>query len=370
MEQLPYREYLAMIQEKAREADIPYSGSFELTPLCNLDCKMCYVHLQDPSVKQRMLSGEQWLTIIQQAIDAGMMEALLTGGEAMTHPAFWDIYMYLINHGIQTHVKTNGLLLNEEAIRRFQEFPPYKLDISLYGCDSESYITVTGVDAYEQVVRNIRLAIDTGLHIQIMITPSSYMSPWTERVMELARSFYVSVMVNDTLIDPHDNTGRMKADFVIPLEEDLRIKEKRKELFSSGYSTGDHEFFMKRRNRPLLSDKGLYCDAGRTGFAINWDGVMVPCLNFPRDVVSAHPLREGFSQGWSKVNEGVKNYEVPQACHSCELNDKCHYCPMNHQKVAARHLCDPEHCNSVKARYKAINNIKKESKNEEREIAL
>ena len=105
MDKLPYREFLAMIQERTREADIPYHGSFELTPLCNLDCKMCYVHLQDPSVRHRMLSGEQWISLIQQAIDEGMMEAMLTGGEAMTHPAFWDIYMYLINHGIVTQVR-------------------------------------------------------------------------------------------------------------------------------------------------------------------------------------------------------------------------------------------------------------------------
>ena len=282
MDKLPYREFIAMMQERTREADVPYSGSFELTPLCNLDCKMCYVHLQDPSVKHRMLSGEQWLTLIQQAIDEGMMEALLTGGEAMTHPAFWDIYMYLINHGIITRVKTNGLLLDGEAIKRFQEYRPFQIDISLYGCDSESYVAVTGVDAYEQVVSHIRLAVEAGLKIQIMVTPSSYMSPWTERVMQLAKSFYVSVMVNDTLIDPNDNTGRQKKDFDIPLEEELKIQEKRKKLFSSGYSTGDHEFFMKRLNRPVLSDKGLYCDAGRSGFAVNWDGVMVPCLSFPR----------------------------------------------------------------------------------------
>lgn len=171
--------------------------------------------------------------------------------------------------------------------------------------------------------------------------------------MQLAKSFYVSVMVNDTLIEPHDNTGRQKKDFDIPLEEDLRIKEKRKEMFSSGYSTGDHEFFIKRLNRPVLSDKGLYCDAGRSGFAVNWDGVMVPCLSFPRDVVCAHPLRDGFHQAWNEVNKAVKNYEVPKACHSCELNDKCHYCPMHHAKVAAQHLCDPDYCNYVKARYKA-----------------
>lgn len=359
MDKLPYREFIAMMGERTREADVPYNGSFELTPLCNLDCKMCYVHLQDPSVRHRMLSGEQWISLIQQAFDEGMMEALLTGGEAMTHPAFWDIYMYLINHGIITHVKTNGLLLNEDAISRFKDYPPYELDISLYGCDSESYVTVTGVDAYEQVVRHIRLAIEAGLPVCLVVTPSSYMSPWTERVMALASSFGVSVVVAGSLIEPRDNTGRKKSDFAISPEEEQKILEKRKKMFSSGYSTGDHEFFMKRRNRPMLSDKGLYCSAGRSGFAINWDGVMVPCLAFPRDVACAYPLRDGFRQAWREVNEAVKNYEIPQACHNCELNDKCHYCPMNHQKVAAQHQCDLDFCNYVKARYKAAEKTEK-----------
>lgn len=361
MDKLPYREFLAMIQEKAREADIPWSGSFELTPLCNLDCKMCYVHLQDPSVRHRMLSGEQWLSIIRQAIDEGMMEALLTGGEAMTHPAFWDIYMYLINHGITTRVKTNGILLNEEAIQRFQQYPPFQIDISLYGCDSESYVAVAGVDAYEQVVRHIRLAVEAGLTIQIMVTPSSYMSPWTERVMQLAGSFGVSVMVNGTLIDPHDNTGRKKADFDLSLEEDRNIQERKQEILPPLYDPADHEFFMKRRNRPRLSERGLYCSAGRSGFAVNWDGVLLPCLAFPRDVACGYPLRDGFRLAWSEVNDVVKNYEIPQACHSCELNDKCHYCPMHHQKLAARHQCDPDYCNNLKAGYKAAEKTEKDN---------
>ena len=178
--------------------------------------------------------------------------------------------------------------------------------------------------------------------------------------MKLAGSFGVSVMVNDSLIDPHDNTGRKKADFDIPLEEDMSIKEKAKEMLPPLYDAADHEFFMKRHNRPMLSDKGLYCDAGRSGFAVNWDGVMVPCLAFPRDVVCAHPLHDGFRQAWHEVNEAVKNYEIPQACHSCEVNDKCHYCPMNHQKVAAKHLCDPDYCNYMKARIKAAEKTEKE----------
>ena len=79
------------------------------------------------------------------------------------------------------------------------------------------------MDAYEQVVSHIRKAVEAGLTVCLAVTPSSYMSPWTERVMKLAGSFGVSVMVNDSLIDPHDNTGRKKADFDIPLEEDMSI---------------------------------------------------------------------------------------------------------------------------------------------------
>lgn len=43
-----HRRYEAVrkfLNFKARDKGIPISGSFELTPLCNLDCKMCYVHL-------------------------------------------------------------------------------------------------------------------------------------------------------------------------------------------------------------------------------------------------------------------------------------------------------------------------------------
>ena len=116
METISYKKFITQLTDKAYRADVPLNGSFELTPLCNLDCKMCYVHLQDPSVRHRMLSGKQWIGLMEQAISKGMMTALLTGGEAMTHPDFWEIYMYLINQGISIRLKTNGLLKTEENV--------------------------------------------------------------------------------------------------------------------------------------------------------------------------------------------------------------------------------------------------------------
>ena len=51
------RKYLGF---KARDRGVPVSGVFELTPLCNLDCKMCYVHLRKEQMRgAQLLSAEQ-----------------------------------------------------------------------------------------------------------------------------------------------------------------------------------------------------------------------------------------------------------------------------------------------------------------------
>ena len=52
---------------RAREAGVPIRGTFELTPLCNLNCKMCYVHLTNEKLQasgQKLLSATQWIHIM------------------------------------------------------------------------------------------------------------------------------------------------------------------------------------------------------------------------------------------------------------------------------------------------------------------
>ncbi len=346
METISYKKFLILSNEIAYRNDIPANGMFELTPLCNLNCKMCYVHLNDPSVKNGMLTGEQWISIMKDAAANGMISALLTGGEAMTHPDFWDIYMHLINSGVSPRIKTNGLLLNEQAVEKFKEFPPYLIDVSLYGCDSESYVAVTEVDAFEAISANIRRAIDAGLQVRIMITPSDYMSPWIERVMKFAKSFGVTVAVNNVLIEPNSNTGRKKEEFDLSDVDNDRISKLGEELFPPKYMTPEEEeeLYGGIEKRPDVSERGLYCNGGRTGFAVCWDGTMLPCLSFPRDVASADVKKLGFEAAWKQVNEGVRNYVVPAKCRTCPINDKCHYCPTQHGKYAARHECDPNVC--------------------------
>ena len=51
-------EYIGM---KTRLLKVPFSGTFELTPLCNMNCRMCYIRMTPEEMKKvgRELSVEE-----------------------------------------------------------------------------------------------------------------------------------------------------------------------------------------------------------------------------------------------------------------------------------------------------------------------
>lgn len=349
MNTIPYNQFIRKATDYAWANNSPMNGCFELTPLCNLDCKMCYIHLNDPSVRKRMLSGDEWIALIDQAIDHGMLLAMLTGGEAMTHPDFRRIYLHLIERGISVRLKSNGILLNQEMIELFTQYPPYNIDVSLYGCDGESYRAVTGHDVFETVQTNIRAAISAGLHLRLIITPSAYMLPWVDQIMEYAKNFGANdTIVNAILMEANPDTGRKMEDYGLSLEEIARIYRKSLVLFSTAPKSQAEEESELMGERPEeashASERGLPCSAGRTSFAINWDGTMEPCLEFPRDVICTDVRQIGFAAAWQTISQAVRDYALPEECRACSYNDQCHYCPVQHKRLAAQHRCVPEMC--------------------------
>lgn len=344
METMSHKEFQLFLWENAFKNAIPVSNIFELTPLCNLDCKMCYVHLQDPSLKARVMRKEDWIAIMNQAIELGMLSATLTGGEAMTHPDFWDIYTHLSNHGISISVKTNGILLNEKAREIFRTLPPSTIDISIYGCDRKSYLNITGHDAFETVDRNIRTAIADGLPLRFMITPTGLMGERVEEIMRYAKSFGVKTVVNTQLLDPYEDTGRLKEDFALSPDRVITILKNAYELFPPEHIALEEEPGREKEQNEEEKPDTLRCIAGRSHFAVCWDGVMVPCLNFPRDVICADVKQLGVSRAWNAVHKEIEEFRRPDTCHSCAYRNKCNYCPSSHGKYAKNRQCNPSAC--------------------------
>lgn len=217
-----YKRWKRFLARKAWETGTPISGQFELTPLCNLDCKMCYVHLDKAQLRgEKLLRAESWLRLMDEAADAGMLSASLTGGECLTHPDFKQIYLHLKRKGIEVTVLTNGTLLNDEMADFFAEHMPRMIQISLYGSNEDAYERVTGHRLFKQTVDAIERVKARSIPLHIALTPSKYMLSDMEALVKLAKRLWHDYHVNSGLWPAREGTGRQMEDFALTAREQV-----------------------------------------------------------------------------------------------------------------------------------------------------
>ena len=71
------------LYRKASQQKVPLMGTFELSPVCNFACKMCYVRKTMQQISREgksLIPWEKWLDLAKQCREAGTLYLLLTGG--------------------------------------------------------------------------------------------------------------------------------------------------------------------------------------------------------------------------------------------------------------------------------------------------
>ncbi len=335
-----YNEYFTF---QTRKKAVPYQGMFELTPLCNLKCKMCYVRLSPEQLGERsLLMADSWIRMIDQAAVAGMMKAALTGGECLTHPDFDAIYLHLQELGIRTAVLTNGILLNEDRIRFFQRYPPALIQITLYGASEEEYEQVCGTRHFETVLANIRRAQEAGLSLFIAITPNRFLTDGGEALLKLAASLDIPYNINSCLFTPHPGTGREKDNVDMEMEDYIRLYKLRAQMNGEVTTPVDPASLPEVARQTEPQKLGLRCGAGMNAFTIQWDGAMIPCSSLLQ--IRESPLRDGFQAAWNAIHEAALHFPIPAECEACEYNSVCPSCVAIHAQDAPPGHASPRRC--------------------------
>lgn len=321
----PFNDYLSL---KARLQNVPVNGSFELTPFCNLDCKMCYVHLRQDQLEpgQRLLTVEEWKNIIDQAVDAGLISAELTGGECLTYPGFKEVYLHLRSKGIRPSLMTNGRLLTEEMVAFLVENPPSSIQVTVYGSNEAAYEKVCGHKAFQEVMDGIMRIKNAGLKFQCTITPSRYMQEDADALFELLRSMNVTYYLGGATLPAREETGRDMDEFSVEMNAYMSMYKKEKQ-YRATLMNDAQEVEIPRYMPPLNAEPhALPCGAGHSGFHVNWKGEMCPCIAFSHTV--HYPILEnGFCDTWKKIVETMGTYREPAECGDCKLRSKCLSCP-------------------------------------------
>ena len=332
------------IRTIAREKGIPLQGTFELTPLCNLNCKMCYVHLKADALhttNHRLLTGRQWQHIMEQAVREGMLYATLTGGEALMHPDFDAVYQYLQSQGVEITLKSNGLLLDEKRMAFLEAHPPQEIQISLYGTNDDIYESVTGKRCFQQVINAIKRVKASKIALHVSITPNRHMKDDISSILALLDDMKIKYGVNSSLIRPRQETGRELDDMDLTLEEYIALYKKHAAMRKQPLTPCCIQDIPEQpTGRKPIS--GLPCGAGRNSFSIRWDGRMYPCLSLTD--VGADVTSTPFSAAWKLVRAAVENHSFPGECMACELRPICTPCVVAHAPDGWTEHANPALC--------------------------
>lgn len=333
------------LDAKARHAGFPMRGSFELTPCCNLDCKMCYVHLTPQQLrneKNGVLSGKQWIDIIRQASDIGMFEATLTGGEALLHPDFDEIFLFMDEKNIFVNLKTNGILLEEERVAFLKQHHIASIQMSIYGCDEDSYERVTGHRCFAAAMRAIECVKNANIPLELEIIPSRYIWKDMERLLRLVDSMGVNYAVNPGLVDPLEETGRRGMEHDLSLDQYIELNKLLAKLNGVSFVPMCVEDVPPAGGNGQDGDKGFRCAAGRSVFSVSWRGMLHPCRMIEK--IGHNLLEIPFSQAWKAINKVSNEYPYLQECSGCVYEGMCSSCVVLHESGAEVGHANPAVC--------------------------
>ena len=301
-------------------ARYPFHGTFELTERCNLSCVHCYINQPAGSERARAgeLSAAQIAAIIDQAADAGCLYLLLTGGEALLRPDLPEIYVHAKKRGLLVTLFTNGTLLTAEIADLLAEWPPWGIEISLYGRTQRTYEQVTRVPgSHARCMRGIDLAMDRGLRLSLKASLLSLNRHELPAMQALARELGLTFRY-DPLLWPRLDGGRQPFDYGLSAEEIAALDREDPERMQEWIDTYRHSDGSRVRTEYIYS-----CGAGFHGFHVDCSGRLSLCM------MSRSPaydlLRGSFGTGWgtflASLLEQKRVLDTP--CPSCTAGALC-----------------------------------------------
>jgi len=305
----------------------------QLTPLCNLSCKMCYAKMlpdEIHSLGKHILRFEEWKWYIDQLYEMGTPTLSLTGGECMLHPDFEQIYNYAYDLGFGLVLLTNGTCITEKLFDLFCNKPPDNYSITVYGNSPETYEKLCGDrNGFHNAYTNIDRLMEKGFNLLIKYTVTN------ENICDLYDTYQYFIKKGIQLRYQDSLMTFNKADYntisKLAVNEDLYRKIEiliNGDKYQQESDDLDRSFVDVMRQSRRFSNKGIRCSAGRCICHICWDGMMTPCVSFDEFIVD--PRSIGMRTAWGLMNEWADNYPSLDECDRCPHQLRCHQCASLH----------------------------------------
>lgn len=317
---------------KATQRQIPIYGCLELSPLCNMNCDMCYVRLSPAEMKAqgRLRTVDELLALSQEMKEAGTLFLLLTGGEPLLFPDFRRLFIELQKMGMILTINTNGTLITEEWAEFFGRNKPRRINITLYGSSEKTYHNLCHYPkGFEQTVNGIHLL--KKYEIDIKINGSLVKANVDDRIkmLELGETLDIPVRIDTYMypatrerIQPYNLQSRLDPEKAATARVEILRREMGEDTFQQYLAKTLYE---ASHTPPGSASPGcMTCKAGKCSFIVNWQGQMRSCIVLDSPTIPV--FETGFQAAWKEIVQKTNQIRTSNTCSQCTLRKVCNTC--------------------------------------------
>ena len=161
-----------------RAAGRPLGVKLELTFHCNLRCGFCYTDSPRQTLARTPdLDHEAWRRIVDEAIELGIIEAVVTGGEPLLQRELaLELLERLDGAGVGVTLNTNGWFVDEAVADRLAALRGLTTQVSIDGASAAAHDRARGVPgSWRRAVRAVGLLLERGVrvHVPYVVTPDN-----------------------------------------------------------------------------------------------------------------------------------------------------------------------------------------------------
>lgn len=270
-----------------------------VTDRCNFKCIYCFTQQNWKWLPHKeILTFEELETIVRTAVKLGIKKIRLTGGEPLLRKNIDILIKKLtqIPEIIDLSLTTNGFFL-EELGERLKNAGLKRINISLDTLNKNKFEKLTGVSAFEKVLKSIDIALDLGFN-PVKINTVVIRGFNEDEILELAKlTLEKPIEVRFIEFMPIGKNSLWNEERVVTAKEIKKILESFSKLIPEiSYSGGPAKVFRWKNAKgkiglisPMSEPFCYKCNRLR----ITADGKLRPCLFSDYEINLKPILREG-----------------------------------------------------------------------------
>lgn len=330
MDQLTYGAFSADLHQKQAGERLPLQVSIEVTRRCPLECQHCYNNLPmgDQDARSREMSTEEHFRMLDELVEMGCFWLLYTGGEIFARKDFLEIYTYAKKKGFLITLFTNGTLINEKIADYLVDWPPFAIEITLYGRTRETYEELTAIPgSYDRCLRGIKSLRERGLPLKLKTVATSINKHEISAMRYFAEQELGVEFKFDGQINPRIDCSQSPLAVRLTPEEVVALDMHAPKGASEYRRLAQHDL----EKPPNLSqiDTTYFCGGGMNSFAINAYGEMGICVISQQETFRVQEA--GLKRVWeeSLLELRTRKRKRLTKCIGCRIQSLCGMCPAN-----------------------------------------